>query len=230
MKAFGHLLILLGILGCPAPRPADSVSPGPLSGQVWLTAEQVAVGQIRVESVARRALHGTVALGGQVAPATEALPKGAASFLADLPEAQYSEVRAGAAVTLRLVTYADRTFEGKVDWVANELDPTARAAKLGCTVFGAEGLLKAGMSGTVTVWTRSEQALAVRASALLKLGTENEVFVENGKSPDGRIRFERREVAVEEAGEDYTKVVSGLREGEGVVTRGGIFLAAQASR
>jgi hypothetical protein len=52
------------------------------------------------------------------------------------------------------------------------------------------------------------------------------VFVEVGKAPDGRIRFERRPVSVnEELGGDYLPVVRGISAGERVVTVGAILLS-----
>ena len=68
--------------------------------------------------------------------------------------------------------------------------------------------------------------LALPRSALLNLGDQTMVFVELGKAPDSRIRFERRPVSVsEELGGDYLPVVRGISAGERVVTVGAILLS-----
>ena len=52
------------------------------------------------------------------------------------------------------------------------------------------------------------------------------IFIEVGKAPDGRLRFERRPVSVsEELGGDYLPVIRGISAGERVVTVGAVLLS-----
>jgi hypothetical protein len=197
-----------------------------------LTPERVALGQIKIEAAGQHALHGSVAIGGQVVSAetSQGEARGFATFQGDVPEVDFNDVKEGAATTLKVLTYPEKTFEGKVAWRSDVLDPALHAAKVRCAIIDPEGALRPGMTGTLTLWTKEGRALAVRSSALLKLGFENELFVQIGSAADGRLRFERRAVTVGEQGEEYVPILSGLREGENVVSGGGIFLAAEASR
>ena len=80
------------------------------------------------------------------------------------------------------------------------------------------------MLGTVEIAGRSRDALAVPRTAVLRLGEGRIVFVEDGKSPDGRARFLRRTVEVEDDGGDAVAVLRGLEPGEKVVSGGAILL------
>jgi multidrug efflux pump subunit AcrA (membrane-fusion protein) len=59
---------------------------------------------------------------------------------------------------------------------------------------------------------------------VLRLGEGRIVFVEEGRSPDGRARFVRRNVEVEEDGGEAVAVVRGLEPGDKVVSSGAILL------
>lgn len=75
------------------------------------------------------------------------------------------------------------------------------------------------------VATDRRREMALPRGALLHLGDQTMVFIEVGKAPDGRVRFERRPVSVsDELGGDYLPVIRGISAGERVVTVGAILL------
>jgi membrane fusion protein, heavy metal efflux system len=135
-------------------------------------------------------------------------------------------VKKGARVTVRVVSYPSRIFEGTVDYVSGQLDPTTRTAKMRCTIQNPDRELKPEMYATVSVSVAERKALAIPRSAMLRLGDQTVVFVQTGTAPNGLIRFERRPVAVDEdEGGDYLPVTHGLERGEKIVTSGAILLA-----
>jgi membrane fusion protein, heavy metal efflux system len=146
--------------------------------------------------------------------------------MADVFEMDLGRIKKGARVTVRVVTYPNRIFEGIVDWVSGQLDPNTRTAKVRCTIANPDRVLKAEMYATVSISVAERKALAIPRSAMLRLGDQTVVFVEMGKAPNGLIRFERRPVAVDEdEGGDYLPVTHGLERGEKIVTSGAILLA-----
>ena len=146
--------------------------------------------------------------------------------LADVFEMDLGRIKTGARVTVHVVAYPNRVFEGKVDWVSGQLDPNTRTAKVRCAIDNPDRDLKPEMYATVSVSVAERKALAIPRSAMLRLGDQTVVFVETGTAPDGLIRFERRPVAVDEdEGGDYMPVTHGLERGEKVVTSGAILLA-----
>jgi multidrug efflux pump subunit AcrA (membrane-fusion protein) len=67
---------------------------------------------------------------------------------------------------------------------------------------------------------------ALPRTALLRIADQTVVFVQNGNTPDGRLKFTRRIIAVnEDEGSDYVPIVRGVNPGDRVVTSGGILLS-----
>jgi len=146
--------------------------------------------------------------------------------VADVYEMDLGRVKKGARVTVRVVSYPSRIFEGVVDYLAGQLDPQTRTAKMRCIIANPDRDLKPEMYATVSVSVAERKALAIPRSAMLRLGDQTVVFVQMGTAPNGLIRFERRPVAVDEdEGGDYLPVTHGLERGEKIVTSGAILLA-----
>ncbi len=141
--------------------------------------------------------------------------------LADIYEIDLARVQVGAKCVVRTVAYKDKALEGKVDWVAGMLDPGTRTAKVRCTFANTERLLKPDMYATATISVASRKALALPKTAILHLGDQTVVFIDHGPAGDGKHRFERLPVSVDEAlGGRWLPVLHGLNVGENVVTQG----------
>ena len=146
--------------------------------------------------------------------------------IAEVFEMDLARVKKGATVTMRVVAYPDQVFTGVVDWIADLLDPTARTARVRCEVANPKRQLKPEMYATVTVGVPGVQALAVPLTAILRLADQTVVFVEQGRTPDGRLRFVRRLVSAgDDEGTSMVPIAHGLTAGERVVTAGAILLS-----
>jgi cobalt-zinc-cadmium efflux system membrane fusion protein len=145
-------------------------------------------------------------------------------ILADVFAIDVPRLAVGAPARVSLPAFPGRTFDGKVDWIAGALDPAARTARVRITLPNLAKELKPEMLGTVEIAGRSREALAVPRSAVLRVGDGRFVFVEEGKSPDGRTRFVRRNVEVDDDGGDVVSVNRGVEPGQKVVTGGAILL------
>jgi cobalt-zinc-cadmium efflux system membrane fusion protein len=146
--------------------------------------------------------------------------------IADVFEVDLPRIQKDADVSLKVVAYPGKTFKGKVDWVSGALDPTSRTAKVRCTLPNPDRELKPEMYATVSIGVAGERSLAVPRPAILRLGEQTVVFVQSGAAPDGRVRFERRPVKVDEEDTgDFVPIAAGLKAGEKVATSGAILLA-----
>jgi cobalt-zinc-cadmium efflux system membrane fusion protein len=150
----------------------------------------------------------------------------------DVYEMDLARVREGQRVSVRVVAYPNRLYEGKVEWVSGALDTTSRTAKVRCSVSNSGRELKPEMYATATIYSEGHAALAVPRTALLHSGDQTVVFVEKQdekhnlvRGPKGELIFVRKEIAVDEDEDgDYLAVKGGIEAGERVVTAGGIAL------
>lgn len=141
--------------------------------------------------------------------------------MSDIYESDISRIAVGAHATVAAVAYPNKKFEGKVDWISGTLDPATRTEKVRCTFPNPERFLKQDMYTTVSIAVASHKALALPPSAVLRLGDQNVVFIDRGKLPDGRERFERVPVAMDDgSGSKFVPVLHGLNAGERVVVTG----------
>jgi cobalt-zinc-cadmium efflux system membrane fusion protein len=146
--------------------------------------------------------------------------------MADLFEMDLGRVKRGTACMVRVVAYPGREFKGVADWVSDAIDPASRTAKVRCKLDNPDRALKPEMYATAALAVNHVKSLALPRSAILHLHDQSVVFVELGKSLDGRVRFEQRPVlANEELGGEYLPVVRGMSQGERVVTSGAILLS-----
>jgi RND family efflux transporter MFP subunit len=143
--------------------------------------------------------------------------------MADVYELDVARVHAGAHVEVTVPAYPG-PFEGTVDLVAPMLDPATRTTKVRCVLDNPEARLKPEMYATIRVAVDPHRALTIPKSAILRLGDQTVVFVQKAPTVDGRIRFERKPVLVDEAPEGVAVVQHGLDAGELVVTRGAALL------
>lgn len=147
--------------------------------------------------------------------------------MADVYEKDIARVVAGAKVTVTVVGYPGKLFQGGVDWVSGTLDPTTRTGKVRCVFDNPERLLKPEMYASVQIAVAERRALAVPRSAVVHLGDQSVVFVQSSSSTSGPLKFERVPVAADETLTGrFVPVSRGLERGAKVVVNGAQALAA----
>lgn len=137
----------------------------------------------------------------------------------ELGEAALPHIRPGMSFTLRGAGIAADGASGKVEWIADNLDPATRTTRARGSVANPERRLKAEMFVTAELEVHEGRHLRVPATAVILLGDTQYVFVET--SPGS---FARRKVVAEEAGIGHMRIVSGLEANERVVTDGALLL------
>ena len=139
-----------------------------------------------------------------------------------VPSSRLSVVRVGQPIEFTTDSLPGRPFTGKVMFINPTIDAASRSAKVVVEVPNPDGQLKGGafVKGRVVVSNRPG-ILQVPREALLNWNLEQqtaEVFIARGD------KAERRVVKTGQSNGVTVEVLSGLDEGDPVVTRGGFSL------
>jgi Cu(I)/Ag(I) efflux system membrane fusion protein len=145
--------------------------------------------------------------------------------MVDVAERDLAAVAEGQAVTVRVRSYLDRTFPGKVALVYPHLNAATRTVPVRIELANAEHVLKPGMYADGEIDTGGGAAvLAVPDSAVIDSGDRQVVIVDNG---DGR--FDPRAVELGRRGAGYVEVRNGVSAGEAVVTTANFLIDAESN-
>lgn len=113
---------------------------------------------------------------------------------------------------------------GTIELVEPTLDRAARAASVRMTVANAQGRLRPGEYGTVTIDTDPREAVTIPRDALVDTGASQYVFVDEGEG-----RYTPRTVAAGRSEGERVVIEAGLEPGVRVVS-GALFLLDSESR
>jgi cobalt-zinc-cadmium efflux system membrane fusion protein len=145
--------------------------------------------------------------------------------LGDIYEIDMGRVHVGATAKVTTVAYPGRVFTGTVDWLSGAMDSNTHTAKIRCTFDNPDGQLRPMMYVTIQISVDPREALAIPRSAIVRLGEYKVVFVQMGEA-NGRVRFERLPVAVDESvSTPYVAVKHGVEMGQRIVVDGAAVLA-----
>ncbi|MDD5580758.1 MAG: efflux RND transporter periplasmic adaptor subunit [Methylobacter sp.] len=146
-------------------------------------------------------------------------------LLAEVFEQDIGGVRQGQAVQVHINAYPERLFSGKVGFIYPTLATETRTIKVRIELANAEGLLKPGLYGSVTLaMQENKDVLAVPDSAVIDSGVRQIVLIQRGEG-----QFEPRTVKLGRQTDDFREVVEGLETGDKVVTRANFLIDAESN-
>ncbi len=138
---------------------------------------------------------------------------------AQVPEQALGALSAGATVDVTLVGLPGVTLHGKSLRASPVLEPDTRRAKVRIPFDNADGRLRPNMFATAAFAVPDAGGVSVPPSALLMNNDSTTVLVEVAP-----WTFVRRAVEIGAEDDQAVRVVSGLKRGDRVVTRGGVLL------
>ncbi len=145
--------------------------------------------------------------------------------IADVPEQQIAAVTVGSTAQLSVDAYPGKSFEGRVDFVYPKLNSATRTVPVRIVISNAKGVLKPAMFAQVELSTgHHNKVLTVPNSAVIDSGIRQVVLVQLAEG-----RFEPRDVRLGSRGENYVEILSGIVEGEQVVTQANFLIDAESN-
>lgn len=167
--------------------------------------------------VAREAVIGQAV--GPERPIATIADLGEVWFLGRVFESDLARVHVGAAAEVQLNAYPKERFEGRIALLGSQIDPVARTVVARIPLANRQDLLRLGLFGTARISAgeahKGEPALVVLRTAVTEINGKPVVFV---RHPDDD--FELHPVVVGRSALGKVEILSGLREGEQVVTDG----------
>lgn len=146
----------------------------------------------------------------------------------DVYERDLAAVHLDDDVEVHVSPYPDRTFQGKVTYVAPRVAEETRTVRARIDVPNPEGLLRPGMFARVRLIDPHAETTPVPvapAAAVTSHGGDDVIFVALGEG-----RFARRAVEVGRRTGDWVEILSGAEPGDRVVTEGVFLLKSELSR
>jgi membrane fusion protein, copper/silver efflux system len=132
-------------------------------------------------------------------------------------------IKTGLPVEITATAFPGETFTGKISAVSPVLDPTTRSVQARTEIGNPGGKLKPGMFVNALVKITLGKKLAVPEEAVVNTGERSVVFL---AAPDGY--FQSRDVKLGNKAEGYYEVLSGLKEGDVVVSSGNFFVDSES--
>lgn len=135
-------------------------------------------------------------------------------------------VREGDAVSMYLDYLPGRTWSGTVDYIYPSLNTQTRTARVRVRFDNPDGYLRPGMFAQMTIATQpAREALLIPREALIRTGSQSRVVLAKG---DGR--FKSIAVEVGRIGENRVEILSGLNDGDQLVTSAQFLIDSESSK
>ncbi len=144
-------------------------------------------------------------------------------LVGDTYEQDINKVHIGQSVKLTFDSLPNQGFSGRINYVANALDPQTRTLTIRADVPNPRLTLKPDMFARLKMLVQNRSLLSVPKSAIQRKGDYNFAYV---KVQEHRYEERRVEVGVENG--ESVEVTKGLKPGENIVSQGTLALQGAA--
>jgi RND family efflux transporter MFP subunit len=164
--------------------------------------------------IARRAVDPGASV-GQNAPVVDVVDISRVRLVANVVEKDLEQLQTGDTTRVQVDAFPGETFTGRIARVSPVLDPATRTAPIEIEVPNPDFRLKPGMYARVSITTdTTKDALVVPSDALADLGGRRGVF----QVLNDTAVFRTVQVGSEQ--QKFVEILSGVAEGEQVITTG----------
>ncbi len=141
-----------------------------------------------------------------------------------LPQQDFSRFRIGQQVIARADAYPDLEFQGVITSINSEVDSSTRNVEVEATFRNPGHKLLPGMYVTVEIYTGAPRPYLTLPQTAVTYNPYGETVFVVRKGPKGQLTVRQTFVTTDGTRGDQVAIVSGLREGEMVVTSGQLKL------
>ena len=146
-------------------------------------------------------------------------------LLANVRETDAARVKLGQSVEVHVPAYPERVFKARLTYVSAVVDPVTHRLPVRAEIGNRDGALKPEMFANFRILTsEASESPAVPQSAVLYEGAAAHVWVVAG---DGLLSL--RSIRTGRSNDGLIEVLEGLKPGENVVTKGGLFIDQAAA-
>jgi Cu(I)/Ag(I) efflux system membrane fusion protein len=146
-------------------------------------------------------------------------------IMVEVFEQQSSWVKVGQSVDAKFSAFPGKSWKGKIEFVYPELDATTRTVKVRLLFDNPDNLLKPNMYALITLSVAPlESVLSIPKEALIQTGDGDRVIISLGK---GKFQVQPVKTGIESG--SRIQILSGLKEGELVVSSGQFLIDSEAS-
>lgn len=150
-----------------------------------------------------------------------------------LPQQALADLKVGQETSMRIDSFPGRIWKGSISTLNSQVDPATRNIRVRATFANRDGLLRPGLFTKVEVNASDERdVLVIPTTAVVYAPYGDTVFVldkpkdarADGKQGPPALEAQPRFVRLGERRGDLVAIVSGLKEGETVVSNGAFKL------
>jgi len=179
-------------------------------------------GEVKKELVLKAPFNGTILkigalTGDYVTPMTELYKVADLSSVwvyGDVYEYDLAWIKKGDEVLIKVMAVPEKTFKGKIDFIYPYEQGKSRTVRVRIAIANPDLALKPDMFANITIHgSLKKRALVVPSEAIIRSGEREQVFVKRAPG-----KFEPRTVTLGLEAYGFTEILSGLEEGEEVVT------------
>jgi membrane fusion protein, heavy metal efflux system len=146
-------------------------------------------------------------------------------LLANVRETDAARVKLGQSVEVHVPAYPDRVFKARLTYVSAVVDPVTHRLPVRAEIGNRDGALKPEMFASFRILTsEASDSPAVPQSAVVYEGAAAHVWV---VAADGLLSL--RNIRTGRSNDGLIEVLDGLKPGENVVTKGGLFIDQAAA-
>lgn len=148
-----------------------------------------------------------------------------------LPQDALAYLSEGLSVNVTSDAYPNKTVQGAVTAITNEIDQATRMVQVQATLPNPERILTSGMHVEVQLLhNASRTTLIIPSTSIVYASYGNSVFVVKSNSEDAsKLTAEQRFIKVGERRGDFTEILSGIEAGDRIITDGAFKLYPNAS-